>query len=58
MTMNRKTRWVLTAATAVLLLSTALAEISTGRLSSALECLGKSPITRLVAAGNALTIVP
>jgi len=56
--MNRKTRWIVTAATAALLVSGLVAELSTGRLSSALDCLGKSPITRMVAAGNALAIVP
>ena len=56
--MNRKTRWIVTATAAVLLLSGVVAELSTGRLSGALDCLGKSPITRMVAAGNALAIVP
>lgn len=56
--MNKKKRWLLTAATAVLLLSTVLAEVATGRVSSLLDCLGKSPITGLVAKGNALAIVP
>ena len=56
--MDKKKRWLLTAATAVLLLGTVLAELATGRVSSALDCLGKSPIASLVARGNALAIVP
>ena len=31
---------------------------SSERLSKAVECLGKSPITALVARGNALAMVP
>lgn len=56
--MSRKARWFFTAATAALLLSGVLAEVATGGLSRAFECLGKSPIAGLVARGNALAIVP
>ena len=56
--MNRKKRWAFTVVAAVLVLGTVLAEVATGRVSGALDCLGKSPITRMVAAGNALAIVP
>ena len=56
--MSRKARWFFTAATAALLLSGVLAEVATGGVSRAFECLGKSPIAGLVARGNALAIVP
>ena len=56
--MNRKTRWLFTAAAAALLLTGVLTEVTTGRISLALDCLGKSPIAGLVAKGNALALVP
>jgi hypothetical protein len=56
--MNKKTRWLFTVAAAALALSGVLAEATTGRVSVALDCLGKSPIASLVAKGNALTLVP
>jgi len=56
--MDKKKRWLYTAVTAALLLSTVLAEVATGRVSGALVCLGKSPIAGLVAASNALALVP
>lgn len=56
--MNNKTRWAFTVVILTLVASSVVAEVSGGELSSALECLGKSPIAGLVAKGNALAIVP
>jgi hypothetical protein len=56
--MNKKTRWFLTVATFAVLFSGVLVEATTGGLTSAFDCLGKSPIAGLVARGNALAIIP
>ena len=56
--MNKKARWAFTVAAVALVLSSVLTEASTDGLSGALDCLGKSPITGLVARGNALALVP
>jgi len=56
--MDKKKRWLYTAVAAVLVFSPVLTELATGRVSSAFDCLGKSPIAGLVAKGNALAIVP
>ena len=56
--MNKKTRWLVTAAAALFLTCGVLAEVSDGGLTNTLNSLGASPIAALLGAGNALAIIP
>jgi hypothetical protein len=56
--MNNKTRWAVTFGAVLLILSSALAEVSGIGLSAGIDWMSKGPIARLLASGNALTLVP
>jgi hypothetical protein len=57
-TMKNKARWAVTIGALVLVLGSALAEVSGDRLSAGIDWMSEGKIARLIGAGNALTLVP
>jgi hypothetical protein len=56
--MKNKTRWAVTIGALVLVLGSALAEVSGDGLSAGIDWMSEGKIARLIGAGNALTLVP